>query len=218
MKGKKLLTGAIFYLSVGLAVAAPQASSNNTNTNQVKIDHNVSTSNQTISVEKDGRGVSVEHENSATNPEVPSDIKQLIEKVKNAPVEEKYKYMNQLKLKLREISAEKRKMLINKIVNMLHEHENERKESIHMGNKMEHNMKNYMEKAKEREHNFTEKEEMMEGRMEHTMENHMERIMEREHNLEEKREMIQERVNLQNTEKEHNIGENHNERYMMHNR
>lgn len=42
-------------------------------------------------------------------------IRELLEKVKNAPPEERYIYMNRLKLKLRELKEEQRKEIIRKL-------------------------------------------------------------------------------------------------------
>ncbi len=83
-----------------------------------------------------------------TNDRISYEIKSLIEKVKNAPPEEKYKYMNQLKIIIRNLHSEDRKKVMKEIVEEL---KNKR-----AGNAQNHFMKEKIRK-KEKFHKFNEK-------------------------------------------------------------
>jgi len=84
MKKVKLLAAAILTAGLTSAFAAPQ----DTDVEQQK--------SQTTTQQELKNSVSPE-------------IQQLVEQVKNAPPSEKYIYMNQLKQKLRELSADERR-------------------------------------------------------------------------------------------------------------
>ncbi len=70
--------------------------------------------------------------------EISYDIKSLIEKVKTAPPEEKYKYMNQLKIIIRNLHAEDRKKIMKQIVKEL---KGNKKEKIHKKEIIKHKIK-----------------------------------------------------------------------------
>jgi vacuolar-type H+-ATPase subunit I/STV1 len=80
------------------------------------------------------------------NNKTAQEIKSLIEKVKNAPPEEKYKYMNQLKIIIRNLHSEERKKVIKQIMKEL-KSEKSRKHQEHL---MKGNRKEKFHKLKEK--------------------------------------------------------------------
>ncbi|GEM_PF-3474488 len=83
----------------------------------------------------------------ALEPDHEREINRLIEEVKNAPPEEKYKVMNELKMRLREIRGEEREEMIKEVYERLkgreYEHHGERefgKEEHGVGEEKEEHM------------------------------------------------------------------------------
>ena len=177
MKKVKLLAAAILTAGLTSAFAAPQ----DTDVEQQK--------SQTTTQQELKNSVSPE-------------IQQLVEQVKNAPPSEKYIYMNQLKQKLRELSADERREVMQEVVKDLR-HGGKEEAIEHVAGKNERAEKEVMEehetmKGENRNHS----EENMEMRTEMEMEGKQEKMMEREHELEERKTDIQERTNFRQTEME----------------
>ncbi len=96
------------------------------------------------------------------------EILRLVEEVKKAPPEERYKVMNELKLKLREMSRHEREEMIKKVYRELKEGEHERfehrmEDKDYYGAEMEDKGEKM---ANEKEESVYEKMEDIEGKKE----------------------------------------------------
>ncbi len=112
-------------------------------------------------------------------------LRELLEEVKKAPPEERYKVMNRVKLLLREMNRREREEAIREIYRELKGERYEREE---------HEREEMVEEFEEREHAREELHEEIEERMEEKFENYREESMEKEEREElEDREEISEK-------------------------
>lgn len=170
MKMKKLLVSGILTLGfVGVGFAAQNQGSG---------------TNVSVDVQNQGTSTQVDVQVGASaGGTLPADIQTIIQQIKNAPESERYIYMNQLKMKLRELSAEERHEIMKEIMDELHEGREEKSE-------------HYVDMEKTYEHEME-----MEDRNEHAG-MAQEKLMEREHELEERKSEFQERSNFRYQERE----------------
>ena len=109
-----------------------------------------------------------------------SEIRELIEKIKKSPPEERYIHMNELKLRLRELNEEQREEVIRRLYRELSGREYERE-----GREHEEKRKHMYEREEEHEREMEHEEGMMyEERMEMKWEEREERREFEEHETE----------------------------------
>ncbi len=123
-------------------------------------------------------------ENSQKQVEISQEIKNLIQQIKQAPPEERYKYMNQLKLKIRELNQQERIKVVNQLREELHHKATDRAqhsvERIH-----NENTERYHESHQERQHNFMNRNDETQNRFMNNKEHENKKmydINDRDHN------------------------------------
>ncbi len=112
--------------------------------------------------EQGNRGIGIGGENSQHQVEISQEIKNLIEQIKHAPPQERYRYMNQLKIKIRELNQQERVKIVNQLREELHNRTTERAE--HNMERMHNNMEHSQESHQERQHNFMNRNDEMQNR------------------------------------------------------